>query len=152
MTAFLRKYVTNREPIARKKILVLDGPSGLGKTEYVRSLFLRDSLLELNAACMQVVILPGFQQKGTRAILWDECHAELVIRNRKVFQHGTSWIDVGHSPTGQHVKRYFLNDCVSIICSNRWREDVAALPSKSDRDWLSQNTIILDVDRPLFVD
>ena len=37
VTAFLRKYVTDREPIARKKILVLDGPSGLGKTEYVSS-------------------------------------------------------------------------------------------------------------------
>ena len=115
VTAFLRKYITNRGPIARKKILVLDGPSGLGKTEFVRSLFLRDALLELNAASMQVVCLPGFRQQGARAILWDECRAELVARNRKVFQHGTSWVDVGHSPTGQHVKRYFLNDSVPSL-------------------------------------
>ena len=52
--------MTNREPIARKAILVLDGPSGMGKTEYVRSLFLRDALLEINAGDMTTLCLPGF--------------------------------------------------------------------------------------------
>ena len=148
--AFIRKYVSNREPIARKAILVLDGPSGLGKTEYVRSLFLRDALLEINAGDMQVVCLPGLRQWGTLGILWDECRAELVVRNRKVFQHGVSWVDIGHSPTAQHVKRYFLNDCVSIIASNRWHEDVETLPSESDRQWLTKNTVVIPVEGPLW--
>ena len=151
VTAFLKKYLHVREPIARKKILALDGPSGVGKTEYVRSLFLRDALLEINAASMQAVCLPSFNQRRTRCILWDECGAELVSRNRKVFQHGTGWVDIGHSPTAQHIRRYFLNDCVSIIASNRWVEDVDALPSQSDRDWVYQNTVVVTVNEPLWM-
>ena len=75
----------------------------------------------------------------------------MVIRNRKIFQHGTSWVDLGHSPTAQHVRRFYLNDCVPIIASNRWHDDVAALPSASDREWLRKNTVILDVKEALWV-
>ena len=129
---------------------MLDGPSGLGKTEYVRSLFVRDALLEVNAGDMQVVCIPGFDQCVTRAILWDECRAGLVLRNRKIFQHGTNWVDLGHSPTAQHVKRYFFNDSVSIIASNRWHDDVENIESASDREWLKKNTVILNVSEPLW--
>ena len=68
----------------------------------------------------------------------------------KIFQHGTSWVDVGHSPTAQHVRRYYLNDSVSIIASNRWHDDVANLESASDKEWLSKNTVILNVSEPLW--
>ena len=148
--AFLRKYVKNREPVARKKILVLDGPSGVGKTEFVRSLFTSGSLLELNAGDMKTVCLPGFNQSNTRAILWDECRSVLVARNRKIFQHGCCWVDIGHSPTAQHVRRVYLNDCVSIVASNRWNEDVAAMSSVSDQEWLRKNTVVVFCVRPLW--
>ena len=150
--AFLRKYVNNREPVARKKILILDGPSGVGKTEFVRSLFTSASLLEINAGDMSVVCLPGFNQTTTRAILWDECRAELVAKNRKIFQHSCCWVDIGHSPTAQHVRRIYLNDCVSIVASNRWNEDVEALRSPSDREWLRKNTVVVSCARPLWKD
>ena len=140
----MKRFVTCVSHVARTSILVLDGPSGLGKTEYVRSLFLRDALLEINARQMKSICLHGFQQSKTRGILWDECSAELVIASRKVFQHSTCLVDIGHSPAGQHVKHVWLNDCVSIICSNRWREDVEALPSESDRAWLRKNCVIVD--------
>ena len=37
--ASMSEFAFNREPLARKMVLVLDGPSVLGKTEYVRCLF-----------------------------------------------------------------------------------------------------------------
>ena len=147
---FLKKFVKNREPVARKKILVLDGPSGVGKTEFVRSLFTTGSLLEINASDMKSVCLPGFDQSNTRAILWDECRSVLVARNRKIFQHGCCWVDIGHSPTAQHVRRVYLNDCVSIVASNRWNEDVAAMSSVSDQEWLRKNTVVVFCGRPLW--
>ena len=147
--AFLRKFL-GPIPCERKKILVLTGPSGMGKTQYVRSLFPPGGLLELNAANMAVPCLPGFDERLHRAIFWDECPAVLVSDNRKLFQHTATLMDLGHSPTGQHIQRYWLNDAVSIIATNRWEEDVAAMNSPSDEDWLRANTVVIRVMTPLY--
>jgi hypothetical protein len=149
VNAFLRKFV-GPTPCERKKILVLDGPSGKGKTQFVRSLFPPGALLELNAANMGTPCLPGFDERRHRAIFWDECPAVLVSDNRKLFQHTATLIDLGHSPTGQHIQRYWLNDAVSIIASNRWEEDIAAMNSPSDEDWLRANTVVIRVMTPLY--
>ena len=147
--AFLRKYIGSK-PCERKKILVLTGPSGMGKTQYVRSLFPAGSLLELNAGSMKTICLPSWDEELHKAIFWDECSASLVSENRKLFQHTATLIDLGHSPTGQHIKHVWLNDAVSIIATNRWEEDVATLPSQSDKDWIHANTIVVPVLSPLF--
>ena len=128
---------------ARKRFLVLTGPSRTGKTEFVRGLFPLGAVLELNCAGLQHVCLDGFETMKHRAILWDECSPRLVSNNRKVFQHPQCMVDLGHSPTGQHVKRYFLGHCCSIITTNRWHEDVLGLPI-SDRNWLLANMVVFD--------
>ena len=149
VNAFLRKF-NGPNPCERKMILVLDGPSGMGKTQFVRSLFLPGALLELNAASMRTPCLPGFDERRHKAIFWDECPAVLVSENRKLFQHTATLIDLGHSPTGQHIQRYWLNDAVSIIATNRWEEDVVAMNSPSDEDWLRANTVVIRVMTPLY--
>ena len=146
VNTFLEKYSTwepRPTPLGRKKICVLHGPTGLGKTEYVRSFFPVGGLLELNCADMQSVCLNGFDVKTHQAILWDEASAKLVVKNRKLFQHPLQWVDIGHSPTGQHVKRYWLNDCVSFVASNHWFSDLLLL-SDDDRNWLEGNTVVVD--------
>ena len=91
----------------RKTCLVLHGPSRTGKTEFVRGLFPLGAVFELNCANMKDICLDGFDCLRHRCILWDEAAAVLVARNRKVFQHPLCEVDLGHSPTGQHVKRFF---------------------------------------------
>ena len=66
--AFLRKF-NGKKPLERKKILVLTGPSGMGKTQFVRSLFTFGSLLELNAGSMKTVCLPGWDEEITEHFL-----------------------------------------------------------------------------------
>ena len=97
----------------RKQFLVLTGPSKLGKTKYVRYLFAVGSVLELNCAGLQHVCLQDFHALRHRCILWDECSPGLVSANRKLFQHPACWLDMGHSPTGQHVIKVWLNDACS---------------------------------------
>ena len=149
VNAFLRKF-NGPNPCERKMILVLTGPSGMGKTQFVRSLFPSGALLELNAANMGTPCLPGFDEEKHKAIFWDECPAILVSDNRKLFQHTATLIDLGHSPAGQHIKRVWLNDAVSIIATNRWEEDVAAMNSPSDEAWLRANTVVIRVTTPLY--
>ena len=93
--------------LPRKRFLVLHGPSRRGKTEFVRGLFALGALLELNCANLQHVCLASFDCLRHKAILWDEASPALVARNRKVFQHPLCEVDLGHSPTGQHVRRFF---------------------------------------------
>ena len=134
---------------SRKRCLVLQGPSRTGKTEFVRGLFPLGTVLELNCANLTNICLDGFDCLRHRAILWDEASALLVSNNRKVFQHPLCEVDLGHSPTGQHVRRYFLGHCCSIITTNKWHEDVRKLPS-CDEQWLIANMVVMDVQQPLW--
>ena len=129
--------------------MVLQGPSRTGKTEFVRGLFPLGTVLELNCANVKDVCLDGFDCLRHRAILWDEASASLVCNNRKIFQRPLCTVDLGHSPTGAHVKRYFLGNCCSIITTNKWNEDLQKL-SVSDQQWLEANMIVFDVQQPLW--
>ena len=133
----------------RKKCLVLHGPSRTGKTEFVRALWPLGAVFELNCANLKDICLEGFDCLTHRAILWDEASAVLVARNRKVFQHPLCAIDLGHSPTGQHVQRYFLGHTCSVITTNTWHDDVKQL-SSSDQEWLSVNTVVFHVEQRLW--
>ena len=139
-----------RPNLARKRCLVLHGPSRTGKTEFVRGLFPLGTVLELNCANVKDVCLDGFDCLRHRAILWDEASAALVSNNRKIFQHPLCTVDVGHSPTGAHVKRYFLGNACSVITTNKWCEDVAKLPL-GDQRWLEANMVVFPVENPLWV-
>ena len=144
---WLREVTQPLQP--RKRCLVLHGPSRTGKTEFVRALFPLNAVLELNCANLKDICLDGFDCLRHRAILWDEASASLVCNNRKVVQHPLCTVDLGHSPTGAHVKRYFLGHSCSIIATNRWHEDLLKLMA-GDREWLCANTIVFDVTQPLW--
>ena len=88
---------------ARKRMMVLAGPSRTGKTEFVRQLFPPGCVLELNCVGVEHVCLTGFDAAQHQCLLWDEASPKLVVQNRKIFQHPACWVDLGHSPTGQHV-------------------------------------------------
>ena len=133
----------------RKKCLVLQGESRTGKTEFVRGLFSLGAVLELNCSNLKDICLDGFDCLKHQAILWDEASASLVSNNRKVFQHPLCEVDLGHSPTGQHVRRYFLGNCCSIITTNKWYEDVEKLTA-GDQKWLGANMVVVDVQQPLW--
>ena len=134
---------------SRKRCLVLYGPSRLGKTEFVRALFKLGSVLELNCAGLASFCLHGFDSLKHECLLWGEASPKLVADNRKVFQHPVCKVDLGHSPTGQHVVHDFLNDCCSAITSNSWHEDILRLPV-SDQLWLRANVVLFHVVQPLW--
>ena len=125
------------------------GPSRLGKTEFVRALFPVGCVLELNCAGLASICLHGFDDLKHECLLWDEASPKLVADSRKVFQHSACKVDLGHSPTGQHVVHYFLNDCCSAITSNSWHEDILRLPVP-DQEWLHTSVMLFNVVQPLW--
>ena len=133
----------------RKQFMVLDGPSKLGKTQFVKDLFPPGKVLELNCAGLTSVCLPGFNALEHQCLFWDEGSPKLVAQNRKVFQHPCCWVDLGHSPTAQHVYKVYLNDCMSVVATNSWHEEMSKL-SRSDQDWLVENSLVLKITMPLW--
>ena len=136
---------------SRKRFLVIEGRSGLGKSEYVRSLFPSGSVLELNCAALKDICLRGFKSQVHRCIFWDECKPQLVVENRKVFQCPAVWIDLGHSGTGQYVYKVWLAGAVMIIAANGWTSQVDSMTCKDDRDWLHANAKVLEVKEPMWL-
>lgn len=136
----------------RKKFLVLEGPSGLGKTEYVRSLYGPSQTLELNcASCGRNPDLRQHDSLRHRCILFDEASPELVLANKKLFQAPATWVDLGHSPTGRDVYRVFLNEAVLVVCSNGWSGQCALLKCEEDKEWLQKNSVLVIVHGPMYI-
>ena len=125
------------------------GPSGIGKTEYIRSLFGPGEVLELSFGGITDIHLAGYDHQKTKCIFWDELEPSVVTRNRNVFQHPATMLDLGHSPTGAHVKRYWINSSVSIIASNTWMHDIMQLKA-CDKEWIDANSIVCQCTWPLF--
>ena len=57
---------------------------------------------------------------------------------------------MGHSPTGQHVIKVWLNDACSVITSNKWEEELSKLPH-GDSQWLIANSHVFTVKSPLWL-
>jgi hypothetical protein len=126
--------------VMRKKFLVLEGPSGVAKTAYAMSLWGRNCTLELNMAGTDDFCLRQFNPAQHKAIVWDEARPSLVSSQRKLFQCGPSWVDLGQSPTGAHVYRVWLNDAVMIVCSNHWTDGLDNM-KHSDAEWIRANQV-----------
>jgi hypothetical protein len=141
-----------RPHLRRKSFLVLEGPSGLGKTEYVRSLCGPAATLELNADSMRVPYLREFDPEVHKVIFWDECSVQLVVENRKLFQCPAAMITLGVSPTGRDAYRVWVNDAVMVIGSNRWSDELSALKNPSDAEWIRANMTHVIITSKMYID
>ena len=124
----------------RKRFLVLEGPSGVAKTAYAMSLWGSAGTLELNMAGSDDFCLRKFNPAIHKAIVWDEARPSLVSSQRKLFQCGPSWVDLGQSPTGAHVYRVWLNDAAMVVCSNKWTELLNDM-KHGDAEWIRANQV-----------
>ena len=141
----------NMQPhMRRKQFLVVEGPSGVGKTEYLRSLVGPEEVLELNADGMRTPFLGNFDAAVHKVVFWDECLVQLVLDSRKLFQCPPAWITLGLSPTGRDAYRVWLNDCVMVIGSNSWSEQLAQLKRPSDEEWIRANQVHIIVTSKMF--
>ena len=137
--------------LRRKKFLVIEGPSGIGKTEFIKQLAGPERTLEISADGMTSPYLRNFIPSQHKVIFWDECQVDLVVAYRKLFQCPASWITLGVSPTGRDVYRVWLNDAAHVIASNRWMEGLWRLQNVADRQWIEENQMFLHVSERMYV-
>ena len=136
-------------PRDRRKFLVLDGPSRMGKTAYAMSLFGKDRTLEVNCANEDQPALQAFRQDVHRCVLMDEASPDMVLTNRKLFQAPNAFVQLGQSKTGCHQYSVYMNDALIVIASNHWREALASMPH-SQASWIEANQVLITVTKPLW--
>ena len=135
----------------RYKFLVLAGPSRLGKTVFARSLSQTpDRVLEVNCAAGNEPDLRDYRLRHHDVILFDEIGPKQVLSQRKLFQACAAPVQLGSSATNCHSYCVFVWKKFLILCSNDWQDDVA-LETPADQDWLNKNSIVLEVDSPMWV-
>ena len=132
----------------RKKFLVLDGPSGVGKTAFVRSLFGHEATLELNCASAEHINLRDFDTRKHRLVLFDAAPVALVLAQRTLFQAPPLWIDLGASATAQYVYKVWVNDAIFVVCSNSWWVSCQEL-SATESNWITENQVYVYATEPL---
>ena len=139
-----------KRPAERRPFLVLDGPSRMGKTQFVMALVPLGGALDVNCSECMGPPLRTFDMGAHSLILFDEGSVAMVLRNRKLFQAPNSLITIGTSPTNQHAYNVYLNNTRLVICSNSWQEQLGQARSV-DADWIKANQVYVRVTEPLWV-
>ena len=147
------KQWENGQTLDRYKFLVLDGETRMGKTRYVQSALVAAPEQALILDCGDAVI-PALKGNFDRAkhtlIMFDEAHASMVMRCKKLFQAGANPVTYGSSPTNAYVHTVWLHGIKLVIGSNCWAEELKEL-KESERTWIVQNSVYIAVDRPLWI-
>ena len=95
---------SDKEGLPRKKFLVFESGSGLGKTEFVTVRAGPSPTFELNRAnCCNRPDLRQHCALTHRVVLSDEVPPSLVASNMKQFQAPSSCVDLEHSPWEQRL-------------------------------------------------
>ena len=134
----------------RYNFLILDGPSKMGKTLFCRSRSLGGGeLLEIDCAGADTPDLSGFQFGRHTMVLCDEGSAQMVLRYKKLFQASASFVTLGSSKTNCHAYDVWAHGVKFVVTSNRWKSELDDL-AREDSSWLSDNSVYVYVDRPLW--
>ena len=136
---------------ARYPFLVLEGPSGTGKTSYAKHITGNpDEVLEVNCAACPEPDLRELDPEIHKGILFDEASATMVLAQRRLFQAPPCWVDLGCSTTNCHKYQVFLSGMMLMVASNTWTQQVAQLEHAGDRQWLGANSYVVHVREPLW--
>lgn len=142
-----KQYEELRE---RYNFLVLEGPSKTGKTAYGRSKCPPGmQVLEINCASGAEPDLRSYLYGRDGLVLCDEIEAPAVAKQRKLFQAGTAFVQLGTSPTNIHVYTVFVHRVRIVCASNNWTASLAKL-SKDDKSWIEENSVHVRCDSPLW--
>ena len=133
---------------SRYKFLVIEGLSGTGKTYFTKWMLGNpDRVFETNCAACPEPELRDFKALYHQVILFDEASPQMVIAQKKLFQAPPCFVELGCSATNCHSYKVLVSGIRLVNCSNGRTEAVAAMKLQADRDWLKENSFVLNVRR-----
>ena len=110
-----------------------------------------EQALILDCSDAVVPALKGnFKRRLHTLVMFDEAHAKMIIRVKKLFQSSINPTSYGSSPTNAFITTVWLHGIKLVVGSNVWEEEVLALPA-ADRKWIRQNSVHIKTDLPLYI-
>ena len=140
-------------PKDRYDFVVLGGPSRMGKTRFVQRQLADhpDDALMLDCADAEIPAMKGDDKVAQHKLTcFDEAHASMVIRCKKLFQASIDDVTYGSSPTNAFIHTVDVHMVKMVVCSNVWEAEKSKLPQEH-QEWLDSNSVYVHVDRPLWV-
>ena len=131
---------------SRYKFLVVEGKSKTGETYFTKWMMGNpDRVFETDCASCPEPELRDFKALYHQVILFDQASPALVIAQQKLFQAPPCFVELGCSTTNCHSYKVLVSGIRLVICSNGWSEAVASMSSQADKDWLNDNSFVLNV-------
>ena len=129
--------------LGRTKPLVLNGPTRFGKSVFAENLFGAGDTLVINCQGLTVPPMRRYAQnwEKIKAIVFEEADWRLVTNNKLLFQVSRKIIDMGLSPTEQHVYSILVYFKAMILTSNQFMLGASA----EAQDYLRENIFYYEV-------
>ena len=93
--------------------------------------------------------LKAFDHETHDLILFDECPAKVILKQKKLFQAPAVKVALAASVTGCYSYAVWVHQKLLVVCSNVWHHELRTLPSE-DRDWLVSNSLVYTAEQPLW--
>ena len=149
----VQEFITEHAHIRpRYRFLVITGPSGVGKTQFIRNVAQpRSCLLEVTCVDDVEPDLRAFRPGTHKWILLDEATPVTILRNRKLYQASNAVVTLGQSATQMYSYEVYLHQVRLVVCANDWesRMDDHRINAEG-RAWLQQNSIVLNVQEKMW--
>ena len=137
---------------SRYKFFVANGDSCTGKTVWAKHITGNTAeVYYVNcASCPEPDI--RLLKAHHKVILLDEASPAMILRQKLLIQGPPDFVSLGCSTTNCHAYQVFVSGIQFVICSNKWISEVDNLECVEDREWLRENSIVLDVGKePMFI-
>ena len=123
----------------------------MGKTHWCQYYFNDpQKMLVLNCDGSILPDLDVFDRgQGHLGITFDDGTPQLILRHRRVFQCLPYRISVKQGPPEIYNSRIMFSGLRMIVTTNSWSENLQ-LCTETEKAWLAQNVIVVEVTRPLF--
>ncbi len=141
---FQDQFLTLR---SRYKFLVVTGASQTGKTVWAFHITgNQEVVFYVNCAqCPE----PDLREmrRHHKVVLLDEASPEMIINQKLLIQGPPDWVKLRCSTTHCHAYEVFVSGIQFVICSNKWVSQVGKLACIEDREWLTENSFLIEVGR-----
>ena len=128
------------EPDDRYKMLVLVGPSKVGKSAWAKDLCGPHRTLLVDCQHALHPDLRAFDVHHHGALVLDEIDGpDFVLRNKKVLQSHVDGSCLGQSATQKFAYDVFLWRVPIVLTCNKWQTDTL---DDADQNWLQENCVV----------
>jgi hypothetical protein len=137
---------------SRYKFLVVTGASQTGKTVWASHITGKtEEVFYVNCAQCPEPDLRGLTV-AHKVVLLDEASPSMILGQKLLIQGPPEWVGLGCSTTNCHAYKVFVSGIQFVVCSNKWTSEVAELKVHEDREWLEDNSIVVEIGRkPMFI-